>query len=449
MDQKDTPSWRFPRDFWTANLMELCERAAYYGFFIVLTLYLTDVVGFTDKETGFVAGIFFAGLYLLPPFVGAVSDRIGFKNGMVAAFGLLSAGYFFLGVFTSKPAVLLFLVVIMVGGSFIKPLITGTIARTTNEANRARGYSLFYWVVNIGSFSGKTFVPFIRQGMGLEHVNFFSAGMSLVALLFALFVFRQADPGRKAATFGDAALYLLGILKTPRLVLLTLIVAGFWIIQHQLYATMPKYVIRLLGADAKPEWLANVNPAVVVLCVVFVTQAMRKRKAITSMLAGMVLMPFSALAMALSTALEKYTGPEVSPAGLIVLHPLTVMMIAGIAIQGLAECFISPRFLEYFSLQAPKGEEGAYLGFSHLHSFFSALAGFIMSGYLLDRYCPDPKTLPAGLTAVERQAYYADANTIWYYFAAIGMAAAVALFVFRIAVNRMDSARVRADPASH
>jgi dipeptide/tripeptide permease len=449
MDQKDTPSWRFPRDFWTANLMELCERAAYYGFFIVLTLYLTDVVGFTDKETGFVAGIFFAGLYLLPPFVGAVSDRIGFKNGMVAAFGLLSAGYFFLGVFTSKPAVLLFLVVIMVGGSFIKPLITGTIARTTNEANRARGYSLFYWVVNIGSFSGKTFVPFIRQGMGLEHVNFFSAGMSLVALLFALFVFRQADPGRKAATFGDAARSLLGILKTPRLVLLTLIVAGFWIIQHQLYATMPKYVIRLLGADAKPEWLANVNPAVVVLCVVFVTQAMRKRKAITSMLAGMVLMPFSALAMALSTALEKYTGPEVSPAGLIVLHPLTVMMIAGIAIQGLAECFISPRFLEYFSLQAPKGEEGAYLGFSHLHSFFSALAGFIMSGYLLDRYCPDPKTLPAGLTAVERQAYYADANTIWYYFAAIGMAAAVALFVFRIAVNRMDSARVRADPASH
>jgi dipeptide/tripeptide permease len=31
--------WKFPKEFWLANFMELCERAAYYGFFIVLTLY--------------------------------------------------------------------------------------------------------------------------------------------------------------------------------------------------------------------------------------------------------------------------------------------------------------------------------------------------------------------------------------------------------------------------
>ena len=75
--------------------------------------------------------------------------------------------------------------------------------------------------------------------------------------------------------------------------LLTLIVAGFWIIQHQLYATMPKYVIRMVGEDAKPEWLANVNPAVVVVFVVLITQLMKKRKAVSSMLVGMLLMPFS------------------------------------------------------------------------------------------------------------------------------------------------------------
>jgi len=31
--------WRgFPKDFWTANGVELLERAAYYGVFIVITL---------------------------------------------------------------------------------------------------------------------------------------------------------------------------------------------------------------------------------------------------------------------------------------------------------------------------------------------------------------------------------------------------------------------------
>lgn len=203
----------------------------------------------------------------------------------------------------------------------------------------------------------------------------------------------------------------------------------------------PKYVIRLLGEEARPEWLANVNPLVVVLFVVLITQLMKNKKAVTSMLVGMLLMPFSALAMAGSQTLESITGNSVSILGWFSLHPLTVMMIIGIGIQGLAECFISPRFLEYFSFQAPKGEEGVYLGFSHLHSFFSALSGFIMSGFLLDKYCPDPKTLPVGLTEVERAAYYSDAHLIWFYFLAIGLTAAIALFIYKYVTERIDKKR--------
>jgi hypothetical protein len=68
-------------------------------------------------------------------------------------------------------------------------------------------------------------------------------------------------------------------------------------------------------------------------------------------------------------------------------------MIIGIAMQGLAECFLSPKFLEFASKQAPKGEVGLYLGYQHLTTFFAWLAGFIAAGLLLDRYCPDPRTL--------------------------------------------------------
>ncbi|KAB2845414.1 MAG: peptide MFS transporter [Melioribacteraceae bacterium] len=431
-------SWKFPREFWLANVMELCERAAYYGFFIVLTLYLTDIVGFTDKETGVVAGVFFALLYFLPPFVGAISDKIGFKNGLMLAFTLLTIGYFFLGVFHTKILVILFLTVVLVGASFIKPLITGTVAKTSNEANKARAFSLFYWVVNIGAFSGKTFVPYIRQGVGVEYVNFFSAGMSLLALILAALIFKPLDREEDGKTVKDVVTALKKIFTAPRLIILTVIVSGFWIIQHQLYATMPKYVIRLLGEQARPEWLANVNPAVVVIFVVLITQWTKKWKAVSAIFAGMVIMPFSALAMAMSSPLQAITGTEVSMFGLFTMHPLTLMMIIGIGIQGLAECFISPRFLEYFAKQAPKGEEGTYMGFSHLHSFLSALFGFILSGFLLDAYCPDPNTLPAGITEAQKAAYYVDAHLIWYYFVAIASVAAVALFIFRYVTNRID-----------
>ena len=156
------------------------------------------------------------------------------------------------------------------------------------------------------------------------------------------------------------------------------------------------------------------------------------------MLVGMLLMPFSAFAMSFSQSLEGMLGTNISILGLISLHPITIMLIIGIAIQGLAECFISPRFLEYFSYLAPKGEEGVYLGFSHLHSFISALVGFIMSGFLLDKYCPDPNTLPAGLTELQRAVYYQEAHVIWYYFLAIGFTSAIALFVFKIVTEKID-----------
>jgi dipeptide/tripeptide permease len=168
--------------------------------------------------------------------------------------------------------------------------------------------------------------------------------------------------------------------------------------------------------------------------VVLITNWMRKVRAVTSMSVGMFLMPLSALLMASSSILTSITGESVSIFGIFNAHPVTVMMIAGIVVQGLAECFISPRYLEYFSLQAPKGEEGLYLGFSHLHSFLSSLLGFGISGYLLSAYAPDP----AGLTAEQLVHAYDHAHYIWYYFAGIGFTAAVALLIYRSVFNRKD-----------
>jgi len=99
--------------------------------------------------------------------------------------------------------VLIFIFIALIGVSFIKPLITGTVAKLTNEDNRARGFALIYWVVNIGAFSGKTFVQFIRQGMGLEYVNFFSAGMSVLAMLFAIFFFKPIDKSHETKKLSD------------------------------------------------------------------------------------------------------------------------------------------------------------------------------------------------------------------------------------------------------
>lgn len=428
-------TWKFPRVFWTANIVELFERSAYYAMFISITLYLSRVVGYDDIWAAWIGGSFSAGMFFLPPFTGAFADKIGFRKAIILAFSLLCVGYFTLGLLPYKATVIPGLFLAMIGGSFIKSIITGTVAKNTNEETRARGYSIFYSMVNVGSFLGKTFAYPMRLQWGVESINYYSAALSLIALITVVFFYKTSsasDEGGKS--FQEVWAAFVRVVRNMRLVTLILIVTGFWIIQQQMYATMPKYVLRLVGEGAAPEWISNVNPFVVVTCVVVITQLMRRAKAITSMAVGMFIMPFSAVAMASGSLIQQAAGNELSIFGLFTAHPITVMMIAGIVLQGLAECFITPRYFEFFSLQAPKGEEGLYLGFGHLHSFLASLLGFGLSGYLLTTYCPDPKTVAPELLATA----YDHAHYIWYYFSAIGFMAGIALIVYQKAVSRLD-----------
>lgn len=459
----ETP--RFTRTFWIANSVELLERAAWYGVFVAITLYLSRILAYSDIEAATVSGVFSAGLYFLPTFSGAYADKIGFRKALLLAFGLLTVGY---GGMYALPMILqgaglaeygrevtftglessghkwLFIPVmlcVMVGGSFIKSVITGTVARETNDDNRARGYSIFYAMVNIGAFSGKTVVKPLRHSMGNEGLitlNLFSASMTLLAFVLVFFLYRQVTrDDDKKKSIAEIWRALLAVLTQWRLVLLIVIITGFWMVQHQLYATMPKYVLRMAGEGASPSWYANVNPAVVVITVGGVTWLMRQRAALTSMTIGMFIMPLSAFLMA--------SGNFIGTGHILGMHPVAFMMICGIAVQGLAESFISPRFLEYFSKQAPEGEEGLYLGFSHLHSFLASLLGFITSGVLLERFCPDPRTLSEADQAQRLAALagegampeaYAHAHYIWFVFVGVAAVAAVALVAFGLVTGR-------------
>lgn len=449
----------FSRAFWTANIVELLERGAYYGVFIVITLYLSKILGFSDIEAGLISGIFSGGLYLLPTFSGAYADKIGFKNSLIIAFSLLSLGYLGLAVlpgtlesvglvnytpeikFTGlnesgyRWSIVPILLVLMIGGSFIKSVITGTVAKETTIDNRAQGFSIFYMMVNIGAFSGKAFVKPFRDAMGdmgLIYFNYFSAALTFVALLLIFFVFKSNKHEGEGKTLKEIGHSFVKVLTNGRLITLIVIISGFWMVQHQLYATMPKYVTRLAGEESAISWYANVNPLVVVLTVAFITSLMARKTPLFSMTVGMFLMPVSALLMASGNLLNSGNIEILGQS----MHPIAVMMIVGIAVQGLAESFISPRYLQFFSLQAPKGDEGLYLGFSHLHSFISSVLGFGLSGYLLSKYCPDPKLFE---TKEAWEAASAHAHYIWYYFAGIALVSAISLIVYGKVIRKLDA----------
>jgi dipeptide/tripeptide permease len=215
---------------------------------------------------------------------------------------------------------------------------------------------------------------------------------------------------------------------------------------------MPDYVLRMAGESYKPEWYANINPLVVVIFVVVITQWVRHWKPANSILVAMCLIPLSSVAMASS----HWFSSDVMIFGLAV-HPITAMMVVGIAIQGLAECFLSPKWLEFASKQAPPGKEGTFLGFAHMNTFFAWIFGFIFSGWLLSKYCPEPGSLPQA----EQQAHaaylagqaplpevYSQAHYLWYAYAGVGFLSLAAILVYIAVTRRLDRRRPPSPEAS-
>jgi len=155
------------------------------------------------------------------------------------------------------------------------------------------------------------------------------------------------------------------------------------------------------------------------------------------------IIPFTMICIAVAPFIEHSYGVSIA-LGPVSVHPLILMLMIGIALQGFAECFLSPKFLEYASKQAPKGEVGLYLGYQHLTTFIAWLLGFILSGYLLNAYCPDPRK---GLDDSTRQAWRAATDP--YYRFTMNAQARAALDAIDEGAERHVPEVVRAAFAAH
>ena len=127
------------------------------------------------------------------------------------------------------------LFVLMVGGSFIKSIISASVAKETTEATRARGYSIFYMMVNVGAFTGKTIIDPLRNVIGEQayiYINYFSGAMTIIALLAVILLYKSTHTAGEGKSLREIGQGFMRIITNWRLLILILIVTGFWMVQQ-------------------------------------------------------------------------------------------------------------------------------------------------------------------------------------------------------------------------
>lgn len=154
---------KFPPQFWLVVMFEFFERGSYYGMMSFISVYFTDTLNIPKESVGVIKGVIQPLLYFLPIIAGAIADRFGYRRVLMVAFALLGGGYFLTSQMTSYTAVFAALVIMGFGAGTFKPIISGTIAKVTDESNSTQAFGIFYWSINLGAFLFPlVLVPFLK-----------------------------------------------------------------------------------------------------------------------------------------------------------------------------------------------------------------------------------------------------------------------------------------------
>jgi dipeptide/tripeptide permease len=202
---------KFPKAFWSANVTELFERAAYYSMASFVVIYLGQL-GLGDWWPSNLNGLLWCLVYFLPILSGTIADQVGFRRSLLVAFVLLAAGYTLMGapvwfggatlthgldktVTAGLPVVglvVLAILLIAMGGSVIKPCISGTMQKTAGR-RATLGFAIFYMIINIGSLVGRGVAFVVRTGSSLPVILTVVGICALAAFAVILLVQRSVD----------------------------------------------------------------------------------------------------------------------------------------------------------------------------------------------------------------------------------------------------------------
>ncbi len=189
---------KFPGQFWLVVIFEFFERGAYYGMMSFLSQYFVDSLHFPKENVGIIKGVIQPVLYFLPILAGAIADRFGYRKVLMVAFTLLGGGYFLTSQMTSYTAVFAALVIMGFGAGTFKPIISGTIAKITDESNSTQAFGVYYWSINMGAFLFPLFlVPFLKN-IDPRYVIMASAICTAAMIIPTAFFFKEPANQKEA-----------------------------------------------------------------------------------------------------------------------------------------------------------------------------------------------------------------------------------------------------------
>lgn len=385
------------KEFWLVNAIQFFDGLSYFSVIIVISMYLTENVGFSDYDAGVWQGIFFLFITAFMFTVGSICDAIGVKKSFLFAAFLLMVSRLGMGVGPEIFAgdalkyVIIAMLLIMALGTAVLVTNTNTALRHfTSKENRATGFNVYYLIMNIGAaIAGFGVTDGFRNWLGTVKGNLaiFTFGFVMSAVCFvAAYMINENNREEKEEPKEP------GKSKTPiqifaevwkekpfqKLVFFLVLTLGVRLVFTHQTMVMPKYYLRTLYSDFQLGAVNSLNPIIIVVGLILVIPILNKFNIVKLLVVGMGISAVSLLFLAVPgewiTAVPGIRNLDQAYYWVIVLQ---------ILVFAVGELIFSPRFVEYVASVAPKDKVASYMGLSALPMFIARPLNGFVSGLLI------------------------------------------------------------------
>ena len=190
---------------------------------------------------------------------------------------------------------------------------------------------------------------------------------------------------------------------------------------RHLDATLPKYLLREFGDTVPKGTIYSINPALIILLVPIVSAATSNVDPLVMIYYGTYVSSASVFFMVISTSIWS--------------------AVAFVIVLSIGEAIWSPRLYDYTMSIVKEGREGTYMALSSAPLFLAKLPVGFLSGYLLNKYCPEDvdDDVGGGDDADESSGVQRNSKMMWLIIGLITSSSPILLTIFWNYVSYKDS----------
>ncbi|NOZ87229.1 MAG: MFS transporter [Deltaproteobacteria bacterium] len=397
-----------PMEFWAIQIINFLDMAAYFSMISIITLFLTDNIGWNDVNAGYIVTAFTMFVTISLFFSGFITDSLGIKASLILAMiiqGVTRFGVLMCGLLPDLPGrqwlVILSLVLTAPGMAMTQTVFQAANKRFSTTRSRSASFNIWYLVMNVGAIIGGLMIDWVRLVLKIDnsYIFAFATGAAVLSILTAIVMIRREtqagkpetspetsnqdgeEAGRKEEKKGAWQIFREVTAESAfwRFIVLMAALLGVRAIFLYMYLLMPKFWVRVIGPDVEMGLLQTINPVLIVIGLVLFIPIANKFNVFKMLVFGAIISSFSLFVLILP---YNWFSGDVATA----FFWMSVIMLV---VLSMGEVIWSPKLQEYTAAIAPRGQEGSYLGMSMMPWFFAKLLVSAMSGHMLAKWVPE------------------------------------------------------------